>query len=117
MDLTPTQRRTLIALACKVAWADGIVTEEERDYVLGMVTRFAKGVLDSGEVEEWLDNGAPELGSVELPQVVSSIFLLDAIKIMKADGEVDGDEHQQLDRIMEQVFQRRRVIELPKVGG
>ncbi len=44
MQLTPEQRRALVALACKMAWADGVVTDDERTYVRKLAERFAGSV-------------------------------------------------------------------------
>ena len=58
MSPTPLERRTFIALLCRVAWADDSVADEEREYMRGVARRL--GFVDTAEIEGWLENGVPE---------------------------------------------------------
>ena len=104
MDLTREQRRALVALACKVAWADGKVTVEERKAVVDLGQRFSGGQVSLGEVSSWLENEPPDAEIQQLPETLGQLFFYEALKIMEADGDLADVELQMLESIMTRVF-------------
>lgn len=104
MDVTVEQRRTLVALACRLAWADGVVTEEEREFVQSLVARVGGGAIGNGEVETWLDEGGPEADVKDLPESLGRMFVYEAMRLMEADGEIADTELQMLDGLVDRLF-------------
>jgi uncharacterized tellurite resistance protein B-like protein len=80
-------KRAFIALACKVAWADGVVQDEERAQVTALLKRLGSPVSES-ELDEWLKSGAPPAELSELPPALSEMFIYEAWKLIEADGDV-----------------------------
>ena len=105
MELTLAQRRTLVALACRVAWADGTVTEEERGYVLELARRFAPEMARA-DVERWLDEDIARAELASLPESLERLFFYEALKLMEADGELSDAEQEMLERIMNEAFRQ-----------
>ena len=106
MQLSPEQRRAIIALACKVAWADGVVTVEERDYVLGLARRFVGSASFEAEVSEWLSAGGPEADLEQLPDGVGQMFFYEAFQLMESDSDLADVELEMLNTIMNRVFSK-----------
>jgi hypothetical protein len=104
--LTIEQSRTLVALACAVAWADGVVTEEERAFVKGFVHRFAGDDLGADELEEWLTQGPPNARLQTLPEELGEMFFYEAMRLAEADGELSSEEEALLEGLMHRVFKR-----------
>lgn len=104
MPATELERRTLVILLCRVAWADGVVRDEERAIVHQLARRFVPE-LDPGKVELWLEEGAPEAELKTLPDNLGEMFYYEAFRLMEADGELHESELQMLQRIMTTVFQ------------
>jgi tellurite resistance protein len=106
MKLTIEQSRTMVALACSVAWADGVVTQEERDFVRSFVHRFAGSDVDPGELEQWLRSGPPQARLDSLPKEMSELFFYEAMRLAEADGVVSVEEEALLEGLMLRVFER-----------
>jgi len=81
MQFTEEQRHTLIALACAVAWSDGVVEEEERAFVHELVARFAGESLPPSELERWLRDGPPQARISALPKELGEMFFYDAMRL------------------------------------
>jgi hypothetical protein len=104
MDVTPEQRRTMVALACRLAWADGIVTDEEREFVTNLVNRIGGGNIGTDEVDEWLSGGGPEADAADLPEALGRMFVYEAMQLMEADGEIAEAELKMLDGLVDRLF-------------
>lgn len=107
MEFSREQRRALVALACKVAWADGVVTDEERDFVRGMVSRFAAGHIEDAELDHWLTHTPPDVDIIDLPKGVDQLFVYESMRLMEADGDLADEELAALEDIMNRVFNPR----------
>ncbi len=105
--LDSRQRRLLVALACKVAWADGVVTEAEQDSVRRLVERFAGVAVAASELDAWLTVGAPDVDLAGLPDDAGELFFHEALEVMRADGDVAAVEMDLLWQLMTRVFDRR----------
>ena len=104
--MTAAERRTLVALACKVAWADGVVEEAERGYVRRLAQKFGADAVSAEEVDHWLTSGAPEAFVESLPENVGQMFFYEAMNLMESDGEIDDTELRVVSDIMSRVFAR-----------
>lgn len=89
--LDDKQKRAFIALACKVAWADGVVQDEERAQVAALLQRFGAPVTEA-ELDAWLTAGAPDAELSELPPAMSEMFIYEAWKMVESDGDVSDKE-------------------------
>ena len=106
MILSPEQRRTLVALACKVAWADGVVTDEERSSVAALVARLGGAPVAPAELDAWLTSGAPPAELAELPEAIGEMFIYEAMKLIEADGEVVDAELALIESLLSRVAKR-----------
>lgn len=88
-----SQQRTLIAILCKVAWADGIVQESERDHVRALVQKLGGVAVSERELDSWLERGAPEVDESMLTPELGERAFEEALKLMRADGDVAEEEH------------------------
>jgi uncharacterized membrane protein YebE (DUF533 family) len=104
VEITREQRQTLLALCCKVAWADGVVAEEERQVVFGLMQRLGWDSASKAEVEEWLATGPPEPDLAGLPEGLGQMAVYEALRIAEADGEIDDRELEIATSVMERVF-------------
>lgn len=104
VELTRVQQRTVIALACKVAWADGDVTDDEREVIRAFVERLGGKAVTARELDEWLTRGGPEAELSELPEAITEEFLYEAMRIMRADGEESPAEVDLVCQVMARLF-------------
>lgn len=104
MSVTPEQRRTLVALACRMAWADGVVAEEERDFIRDFVARIGGGAIGDEEVSRWLEEGGPDAIVGDLPESLGRMFVYEAMRLMEADGEIVEAELEMLDGLVDRLF-------------
>jgi len=91
----------LLKFLCAFAWADLEVSDKERRFVNGLVSRLGLSPSEAKQVEEWLDV-APAPHSIDakrIPREHRKLFV-DAIRaIIYADGKVDPDERASLDQL------------------
>lgn len=106
MQLDPEERRTFVALACLVAWTDGVVTDEEREHVLRIAERVGGGTVADDELERWLSQGPPDAEVTRLPPSLGEYFFYEAMEIVQADGDVDDREKLLVEEIMKRVFEK-----------
>ena len=106
MDIDPQQRRSAVALACKLAWADGVVTDEEREFVASLSRKLGLPV-DPAELEAWLNGGGPEAALSDLPESLGRMFVYEAMRLMEADGEIDARELALVEGMVERLFASR----------
>jgi uncharacterized tellurite resistance protein B-like protein len=95
-------KRAFIALACKVAWADGVVQDEERAQVTALLKRLGSPVSEA-ELDEWLESGAPPAELSELPPALSEMFIYEAWKLVEADGDVTSAEIKLIEGLLARV--------------
>jgi hypothetical protein len=99
--VSPSDRLLLLKFLCAFAWTDLEVSDKERAFVRRILGQAKLGPDDERQVEEWLDV-APAPGSVDpskVPQAHRKLFL-DAVRaLVYADGRVDAEERENLDRL------------------
>jgi uncharacterized tellurite resistance protein B-like protein len=99
--LSEGDRLLLLKFLCAFAWTDLEVTESERRFVLRLCDRAALSEDERRQVEEWLSI-APSPGSVDpknVPREHRKLFLDAARAMIYADGKVDPEERETLDRL------------------
>ena len=116
MQLDDKQRRAFIALAVKVAWADGVVADEERAQVAALAARIGGGAVSADELDKWLASGAPPAELTDLPQALSELFVYEAFKLIESDGEITDSELQLLQSLMTRVDQRNQGTPIGKIA-
>lgn len=102
--VTSDQRRTLIALACRVAWADGVVADEERTYIRQLVQRLGGAAMTGEELDAWLDEGPPAAELETLPEGLGRFFFYEALQLAESDGDLDPREEAMCQEILDRVF-------------
>jgi uncharacterized tellurite resistance protein B-like protein len=87
--LTVTERRTLLAMWCQVAWADGVVYDDEREQMLSLFERIGAGAVEKAEILQWLEQGAPkDTGEgKEISDEARKLFAKEAQALARSDGE------------------------------
>lgn len=105
MELTDQKRRAFVALACKMAWADGVVAAEEREFVRNLVERIGGGVVSEADLDQWLESGAPNAEMKDLSDGMDQLFLYEAMRLMEVDGEIADSELAQIETILGRLFQ------------
>lgn len=98
------QRRTFIALLCRIAWADGIVRDSEREVVHGLAARLANGLFEEGELDGWLDDKPPPAELETLPEGLGQLFYYEAFRLAEADGDLANEEVELLEELLNRVF-------------
>jgi uncharacterized tellurite resistance protein B-like protein len=100
-ELSRDDRLLLLRFVCAFAWTDLEVRESERRFVRRLVQRLELDADDARQVEEWLSI-APSPQSVDpsrVPEAHRRVFI-DAVRaLIYADGSVDAEEREQLDRL------------------
>lgn len=114
--LDPTQKRTLVALACKVAWADGVVVDAERVEVKALLDRLGGSAVTDAELDAWLSTGAPEVELATLPEPVREMFIYDAMKLAQVDGHFTAREVELIESLMERIADLRDGVPLGKIS-
>ena len=100
-QMSRDDRLLLLKFVCAFAWADLEVREAERNFVRRLIRRFALDQADAAQVEHWL-TVSPSPGSVapgQVPPEHREAFVEAARAVIFADGEVDPEERQQLERL------------------
>ncbi len=90
--LDDKEKRAFIALACKVAWADGVIEASERAQVIALLQRLGGTPVTSEELDEWLTSGAPAAELADLSPAVGEMFIYEAWKLVQADGRITDYE-------------------------
>jgi uncharacterized tellurite resistance protein B-like protein len=101
LELSKEDRLLLLRFVCAFAWTDLEVRESERRFIRRLVSRLELDADDARQVEEWLTI-APSPQSVDpgrIPAAHRRVFLDAARAIVYADGEVEAEEREQLDRL------------------
>jgi tellurite resistance protein len=106
MNLEHEEARAFIALACKIAWADGVVSDEERSYVAALVQRLGGKGVSPEELDAWLTSGAPDAELAQLSPAMGQFFLYEAMNVVHSDGDVADEELEALKKITDRVFAR-----------
>jgi len=114
--LDDKQKRTFIALACKVAWADGVVTEEERVSVAAIVSRLGGSPIQPAELDAWLATGAPPAELSELPPAIGDMFIYEAMKLVEADHDMSDAELRMIEDLVARVAKRHEGTTVAKIA-
>jgi uncharacterized tellurite resistance protein B-like protein len=94
-------RLLLLKFVCAFAWTDLQVKDSERRFVRRLVSRLGLSPEDTEQVDEWLMI-APSPHSVDpkkIPPEHRRDFLEAVRAVVYADGEVDAEEREQLEKL------------------
>ena len=100
-ELSREDRLLLLKFVCAFAWTDLEVREPERRFVRRLVDRMQLDADDVRQVEEWLSI-APSPQSIDparIPQAHRRTFIEAVRALIYADGEVDAEEREQLEKL------------------
>lgn len=107
MEFSAEHRRAVVALACKLAWADGVVTDGEREYVRNLVMRIASDAVPESELDAWLTSPTAGPEVEYLPKGIDDYFMYEALQLMEADGDIDDSELEFLNGLTKRLFNNR----------
>ena len=110
------QKRAFIALACKVAWADGVVADEERAQVQALLQRLGGSPVTSEELDAWLSSGAPAAELADLPEAVGEMFIYEAWKLVESDGDVTPAEIKLIEGLLSRVAKLHEGTPVAKIA-
>ena len=94
-------RMLLLKFVCAFAWTDLQVKDSERRFVRRLISHLGLSPEDTEQVEEWLTI-APSPQSVDprkIPPEHRRAFVEAVRAVVYADGEVDAEEREQLDKL------------------
>jgi len=91
MQLNAQQRRDLMILLVRVAWADGMVVPAEQERLADTLARLAEDSVSKRELMSWLISGPPEI-SGPLPAFARDLFTREALNLIAVDGDADPQE-------------------------
>ncbi len=98
-QMNRTERLRLLRFVASFAWADGVVKEQERAFLHGLIERLELGEDEVELAEGWLD--APphhaEVDPSKIPPKHRQLFLSVARGVFGADGEIDDEERERLE--------------------
>ena len=114
--LDDKQKRTFIALACKVAWADGVVEPEERERVAQLVQKLGGDAISPAELDRWLATGAPPAELNELPPSVGEMFIYEAFRLCEADGVISDEELALIESLVSRVARNQPGVPVAKIA-
>jgi len=100
-DMDKDQRLLLMKFVCAFAWTDLEIRDSERNFVHRLANRLELDDADREQVEEWL-SVSPAPSSIDpsrIPAEHRRTFLEAARAVVYADGEVDSEEREQLDKL------------------
>jgi uncharacterized tellurite resistance protein B-like protein len=100
-ELSREDRLLLLKFVCAFAWTDLEVRDAERRFVRRLVERLQLDADDAKQVEEWLSI-APSPQSVDparVPPAHRRTFIEAVRALIYADGEVEGEEREQFERL------------------
>ena len=83
---------------CHVAWADGVIYDDERERMMSLFERIADGAVQRAEIERWLESGPPPL-SGEVGVEATAVFVEEAIALARSDGEFASLEVRAIERL------------------
>jgi tellurite resistance protein len=114
--LDDRQKRTFIALACKVAWADGVVQDEERERVAELVQKLGGQAVTPAELDEWLRSGSPPAELSELPPSVGEMFIYEAFRLIESDGNISDEELQFIEGLVSRIARNHAGTPVAKIA-
>ncbi len=114
--LDDRQKRTFIALACKVAWADGVVEPEERERVAQLVQKLGGESVSPAELDQWLASGAPPAELAELPPSIGEMFIYEAFRLCEADGVISDQELALIEGLVTRINRRQPGTPVAKIA-
>jgi uncharacterized tellurite resistance protein B-like protein len=113
--LDDKQKRAFIALACKVAWADGVVADEERAQVSALLQRLGTPVSPE-ELDQWLSTGAPPAELAELSPALGEMFIYEAWKLVQADGDISTAEIKLIEDLLTRVARQHEGTPIARIA-
>ncbi len=98
-DMNQKQRLQLLEFICAFAWADLEVQPEEWEKVRQVMKRLHIPVEEREHVLGWLVTppDAEEIDPQLIPEEHRAVFLRAAEEVIRADGEINEDEAEQLE--------------------
>lgn len=104
-DLTREDRLKLMGFVCSFAWADLEIQDDERSLVRKLVAQLELDGDEAEQVESWLKvpPRADDLDPNDIPLEHRQLFLNIAMDMVRADGQVDPDEMENLS-LLEQLL-------------
>ena len=103
--LSSQQRRDLLALLCRVAWADGSVGPTQTARLTRMRQQLAVDALSAEELQAWLRVGPPDI-SARLPARFKQAFHDSALAVISQDGACHPHEVRVIREVLQQCFER-----------
>jgi uncharacterized membrane protein YebE (DUF533 family) len=100
-----SDRLRLLRFVTSFAWADGVVQNEEREFLRGLMQRLPLGKDEVALAESWLDTPPhpAEVDPQKIPPQHRNLFLSVVRGMVNADGHVDEEERERLE-LLEQML-------------
>jgi uncharacterized membrane protein YebE (DUF533 family) len=98
-------RLHLLRCVCGLAWADGVVQDEERTFVQHLMALLPITNDEQRMIDSWLKRPLhpAEVDPTRIPPDHRRAFLALARQIIQADGHIDVEEQERLE-LLKQLF-------------
>lgn len=102
--LSRRERLQLLRFVTSFAWADLSVSDAERDFIHGLVSRLHLDAEEAQQVEGWIKLPPPaeDVDPTQVPHEHRQIFLGTVREMVAADGNVSEEERENLE-LLEQL--------------
>lgn len=104
-QLTKDERLKLMGFVCSFAWADLEVQDDERSLVRRLVQQLELDGEEAAQVEAWLEvpPRGEDVDPNDIPLEHRQLFLNVAMDMVRADGQVEPNEMENLS-LLEQLL-------------
>ncbi len=104
-NLSPAERRRLLAFVCSFAWADAEVQPDERAYIGKLAEHLDLGSTELDQVKVWLQYppDPEEVDPLEVPREHRELILMAARDLIESDGIIYQAEAETL-ALLEQLL-------------
>ena len=104
-DLTREDRLKLMGFVCSFAWADLEIQDDEANLVRKLVAQLELDGAEAEQVEAWLKvpPRADDVDPNDIPYEHRQLFLNVAMDMVRADGQVEPNEMENLS-LLEQLL-------------
>ena len=98
MEMSRSDKLSLMRFMCNAAWGDVEIQPEERTYILKLADKLDMDEDDVAQINGWLKSPPPidDVDPTVIPQRLRETFLEEMEAIIAVDGVVTDDESEMI---------------------
>lgn len=98
MEMSRSDKLSLMSFMCNAAWGDVEIQPEERNYILKLADKLAMSDEDIDTINGWLKSPPPidDVDPTVIPQRLRETFLKQMEAIIAVDGVITDDESEMI---------------------